>query len=420
MRFWHLAWAPYWGRTDVLARSDAFYADYLPNATSVAAAQGYRGARFPKMISAVGNRSGIDVPWLGLAYAPLPSSVHNGSTVTLGPLLAWESNSGVGPLLVWQQAHSIILAEAERRAAAVAGGSSAARATMEALAPVVWATADFLASFPYFNASTGFYSLGPPLYGGEEGGNPLAISDPAFELVQIGQALDLARAWRVALGLPASPAWDAVAGHLARPPLDPASQPPLYAVNAACACLYNPQHSPCPFSRLGCPTPLTSHPMTSGLVGMLNGMAGGSGRYGVDAAIANATVAATASNWSWGTLAESPQVWGWDPPLVALAQARLGWSPDSVVDMLLLNVEKNQYNAVGVNEGMGHETVYIPGNGGILLAISAIAAGYDGGAPGAQLFAGGGPGAVAASPTHPLGFPVAWNAVVEGFSAPLP
>lgn len=61
---------------------------------------------------------------------------------------------------------------------------------------------------------------------------------------------------------------------------------------------------------------------------------------------------------------------------------------------------------------------YFPGNGGTLLVVAAMAAGFDGGAPGAQLRAGGA-GAVASTPTTPIGFPSSWNAVTEGFDVPL-
>jgi hypothetical protein len=74
MRYWHQAWAAHWGHApEVLARSDAWYEDYLGNASAVAASQGYAGARWPKMTAASANRSagGLSAPWIGLEYAPL-------------------------------------------------------------------------------------------------------------------------------------------------------------------------------------------------------------------------------------------------------------------------------------------------------------------------------------------------------------
>jgi hypothetical protein len=430
MRFWHQAWAPYWGRGEVLQRSDAWYQDYLQNASSVAAAQGYVGARWPKMTASVGNRSGggADVPWVGLDFAPLPPAVHNGSVRGLAPLLAWESSSGVGPLLVWQQGHSILLAEAQRRAAAAVGGAQAALEAMQRLAPIVFSSADFMASFAVADEG-GVHHLLPPLYGGEEGGNPLAIHNPAFELVQFSNALDTAAGWRQAMQLPPVAAWESVRGNLAAPPLDPATvpgngssssnSPGLFAMNAACACLYQ-AGGPCSFPRPGCPSPLTSHPMTVGLQGMLNGLGGDGGRgCKITPASANATAAAVLEKWDWGTTQSSPAVWGWDAPLLALSLARLNWSASSAVAALLLPFNKNLYNAQGVNQGMGNGTAYFPGNGGTLLVVAALAGGFDAGAPGAQL-RNGGPGAVASSPSAPIGFPAEWGAVTEGFLVPLP
>jgi len=161
--------------------------------------------------------------------------------------------------------------------------------------------------------------------------------------------------------------------------------------------------------------------MTAGMVGMLNGLGGDGGvRYGVSAVSANATSAAILSNWSWGDARHSPSVWGWDAPLLALSLARQSWSPEACVATLLLPFNKNLYDAQGINQGMGNGTAYFPGNGGTLLAVAALAAGFDGGAPGAQLVEGG-PGAIASHPTQPRGFPAAWGDVaVEGFNVPLP
>jgi hypothetical protein len=275
----------------------------------------------------------------------------------------------------------VFLAESQRRECAAGssgcgggggGGTPAAAAAqlMQRLAPVVFATADFLAAFAAWDAPSARFHLLPPLYGGEEQGDPLAIHDPAFELVQARTALDTASAWRAALGLEPVAAWEAVRAGLAPPPLDPAtSAPPLFAANAACACLYAPKGAPCAYARAGCPAPRVSHPMTASLVGMLNGLGGDGGAgSGVAPASANATLAAILGNWSWGSASASPDVWGWDAPLLALGLARMGWASESVAGALLLPFEKNLYNSQGVNQGMGNGTAYFPGNGGTLLA----------------------------------------------------
>lgn len=86
---------------------------------------------------------------------------------------------------------------------------------------------------------------------------------------------------------------------------------------------------------------------------------------------------------------------GWDFPLVALAQTRLLWDPSAIVDMLLLDVQKNSYLRNGHNYQAGNLPAYLPGNGGLLLAVAMMAAGSD------------------SSP--PLYFPPSWKAQAEGF-----
>ena len=130
--------------------------------------------------------------------------------------------------------------------------------------------------------------------------------------------------------------------------------------------------------------------MPAGVLGWLDGRRFGD-RYGVDAATANATVAAITERWAWSSGAG----WGWDMPLVALGQVRQGWAPESAVAMLLMNVSKNTYIRTGYNNQGGF--LYLPGNGGTLLAVGMMAAGTS---------------------TSPrCNFPVAWGATCEGFAA---
>jgi protein-glucosylgalactosylhydroxylysine glucosidase len=402
MRFWHQSHWPLWGHTELLQRSDGFYFDILANSTAYAAFQGYKGARWPKMVATIANRSGIDVPWLGLSYAPFPFA--NGSTDGFGSLAVMDVGSSVGPLLLWEQPHVIWMADLQRRAVNASQGPAAALALVASLSPLVTATADFLASFAFFNESdgkdgAGAYNLGPPIIGGEESGNFALISNPVFELVQMGYALDVANEWRAFLGLPPNPDYDAVASKLGPLTLDIGSPPtePVYSFNRACACAY--RQADCPkdhFNLTQCPS-AASHPMTVGPVGMVNGLRDDKGaRYGLDLQTANNTIAAVVREWYWD------QAWGWDVGLTALAQVRLGWSPEAVVQTLLLSSVKNIYNENGYNFQTPGLPAYLPGNGATLLAVAAMAGGMEGGL----------------SPV--AAFPAAWGAVVEGFAIPYP
>lgn len=71
MYLWHCAWLPLWGHTDLQERSLSWYVNHLWEARENARRNGYKGARWPKMIAS----EGIDCP------------------------------SPVAPLLVWQQPH---------------------------------------------------------------------------------------------------------------------------------------------------------------------------------------------------------------------------------------------------------------------------------------------------------------------------
>jgi protein-glucosylgalactosylhydroxylysine glucosidase len=424
MRFWHHGHWPLWMRPDLLARSDGALADELPNATAYAAAQGYDGARWPKMVAEVNNRSGagLDVPWYGQ-----PGGGANAG----GDLLAWESVNTINPVLVWHQPSPILLAEMQRRAAnASAGGDAAARAVMARLWPVVAASASFHASFVYASGARGGYSMGPPLMGGEEEGSFLAIHNPAYELTAFAVALDTASDWAAVLTGARNATWDAVARGMAPRALDAGSPPgmPLYAPNAAASCCYL-RHG---FTDPGCPptvaargltqcSPTNSHPLMVGQHGMVNGApAGDPGRYGLDVTVLNNTLAAVAApqpgagggatvwgNWSWGGPDDGANVWGWDWGLTALAMARLGWDPAVITAWLVSDFQKNRYLRNGVNfqsdaaHGGDNLPAYLPGNGALLLAVGALAAGTAGSSP----------------PGH---FPVGWAASVEGFGFAYP
>jgi hypothetical protein len=64
-------------------------------------------------------------------------------------------------------------------------------------------------------------------------------------------------------------------------------------------------------------------------------------------------------------------LWGWDFPMMAMTAARLGRSKDAV-DLLLMDNPKNTYLPNGHN-AQGDKSdlpLYLPGNGGLLLAVA--------------------------------------------------
>jgi hypothetical protein len=83
-----------------------------------------------------------------------------------------------------------------------------------------------------------------------------------------------------------------------------------------------------------------------------------------------ATLLAVRDTWQWDS------AWGWDVPVMAMTATRVG-RPDLAVDSLLMDGQKNQ--STGHCPQMGSFLpVYLPANGGLLAAVSLMAAGWDG------------------------------------------
>jgi hypothetical protein len=75
--------------------------------------------------------------------------------------------------------------------------------------------------------------------------------------------------------------------------------------------------------------------------------------------------------WNWES------TWGWDYPMMAMTAARLN-KPESAVNALLMDVQKNTYLINGHNYQDQRLRLYLPGNGGLLAAVAMMAAGWDG------------------------------------------
>lgn len=307
MHWWHAAQFALWGRLPLLERSLGYYDAILPKARATAARQGYRGARWPKMTSPAGD----------------------------------ESPSSVGPFLVWQQPHPIFYAELVYR-------ERGDRATLERFRNVVFETAEFMASFPAWDAERGRSVIGPPLNCAQETYPKDRTLNCAFELSYWAWGLQTAQAWRERLGLTRETRWDRVLKELSAPVVSDGKY--LFAETA-----------PDTYAN---PRWRTDHPSVVAAYGMLPGR-------GIDRGVMTGTFDWIWSNWDW------PSTWGWDYPMMAMAAARLGRS-DRAVDALLLDTPKNVYRANGHNHQRPGLTIYLPGNGGLLYAVAMMAAGWDG------------------------------------------
>lgn len=300
MHWWHGVHFALWNRLPLLERSLGWYREILPRARETARMQGYAGARWPKMVGPDGR----------------------------------ESPSTVGVFLVWQQPHPIYYAELCYRARPT-------RETLDRYAEVVNATADFMASYAYWDEATGRYVLGPPLIPAQEHYDARTTFNPTFELEYWHWALGVAQQWRERMGLARNEQWDHVREHLAPLPVDDG------VYETAEGMWVN-----------------TDHPSHLAALGFLPGER-------VDRPTMRRTFDRVLGDWNW------QRTWGWDYPLVAMTAARLG-DGEAAVDALLMDVQKNRYLVNGHNHQDDRLPIYLPGNGGLLTAAAMMAAGWDG------------------------------------------
>jgi hypothetical protein len=304
MHFWHAAHFPLWGRSALLERSLGWYSKILPSARERAKSNGYAGARWPKMT----DPSGRDSP------------------------------SPIGPLLIWEQPHSIVHAELCYRAHPDA-------ATLAKYAEIVQATAEFMASYAVLDGKR--YVLGPPVIPAQENHPARQTWNPTFELSYWVHGLKIAQIWRQRQGLAPEPLWDQVISQLS--PLPVADG--VYLAHENCPETYTEKNH--------------DHPSMLAALGVLPG-------DGVDPETMRRTLKKVMDVWDW------PSTWGWDYPMAAMTAARLG-DGKLAIDLLLLDTPKNHYRVNGHNYQRPDLSVYLPGNGGLLTAIALMAAGWDGG-----------------------------------------
>ena len=127
---------------------------------------------------------------------------------------------------------------------------------------------------------------------------------------------------------------------------------------------------------------MTDHPSVLGTYGMLPAT------KGLDKDVMKNTFEKIWDDWEWH------DTWGWDFPMTAMSATRLGF-PQKAVDALLMPIITNTYLKNGHNYQTDRLRLYLPGNGGVLIALAMMTAGTD--------------------ETKPLsGFPKDWKVKYEG------
>ncbi len=252
----------------------------------------------------------------------------------------YDSPSNIAPLLIWQQPHPIMFAELIYRA-------RPDRDVLDLYAPLVQGSAEFMADFASPDGK-GRYCLGPGLIPAQENHPYRMAMNPTFELEYWKFGLETANLWRQRRGLPPEPRWEDICRNLARP----SSGEEGYWAHEQCPGTYTDYNY--------------DHPSMMCALGMLPGKL-------IDRSAMKRTLDSVKKYWRYDRL------WGWDFPVMAMTAARLG-DAEQAVDFLLAPGVKNIYLPNGHNrqEGRKDLPLYLPGNGGFLIAMGMMAAGWDG------------------------------------------
>jgi len=250
--------------------------------------------------------------------------------------------SSVAVLLIWQQPHPIMLAELCWRA-------KKSDDFLHEYRDIVVETAEFMKSFIHFENSgsdKSRYVLGPPYIPVQERHDPRKVFNAAFELEYFRWGFRMADEWLRRLG--EQTRYTEIAENLSVP----AVKDGVYLAHENC---------PDTFTKLPF---YTDHPSMLGIYGVLNSDK-------TDKSVMSATLDKVLAVWDKKTF------YGWDFPMLAMTACRLGRYKDAI-DILLMESPKNTWLENGHNKMTGDDALplYLPGNGGLLLAAAMLAAGY--------------------------------------------
>lgn len=312
MHYWHMAWAALWGHPELLERSFDWYISILPEAEKNAARNGYKGARWTKMVSYTGK----DCP------------------------------SKIAPLLIWQQPHIINMLDMVRDC--YENDVYIKEKTdkyMRRYWILVKETAEFMEDYLVYDIDTDTFNIEAPVIPVQERHLPEDTRNPVFELAYFRFGLKVAAEWADKLGyVTLSEKWNNIADRIAPLPVIDG----LYISHENCSDTYINK--------------AIDHPLMLQVYGMLDG-------YGakniVDMDVYRATLDKVMEVWDYSTL------WGWDFAVIAMAADKLGLKSEAL-SQLLIESPKNEYVISGNNRQNSRKDLplYLPGNGSLLIAVA--------------------------------------------------
>jgi len=251
-----------------------------------------------------------------------------------------DSPSGIATLLIWQQPHPIFYAELCYR-------SHPNIETLESYKDIVLKSAEFMASFAVYDEEKDRFVLGPPVIPAQENHKPMDTINPTYELEYWYQGLSMAQTWRERLSMGRNKEWDNILSKISKLPVKDG----VYIAHERC---------PDTFTKFN-----VDHPSMLSAYGVLKGDL-------VNKDIMRNTLLKVMKEW------DMSRTWGWDYPVMAMTAARVG-EGEIAIECLLMDTPKNVYHKNGHNYQRASLPLYLPGNGGLLVAVAMMAAGWDNG-----------------------------------------
>lgn len=307
MHWWHGVHFALWGRPEIMEKTLNYYFHTFEKAKALAERQGYKGVRWIKMSDNDGN----------------------------------ESPSSVAAFLIWQQPHIIYMTELAYR-------DKQDSKVLEKYKDLVFASAEFMADYAYYDAEKDRYNLGLGVIPAQEVFRAAETINPTYEVAYWDWALRIAQEWKERLGEPRVTEWDDVINKLAPLPV----QGDVYLATETATDSYT------------FPKWMTDHPAVLGALGMVPESPK------LDKAIMKNTLDTVWEKWFW------EKTWGWDFPMTAMNAARLNL-PEKALDALFMDIQTNTYLKNGHNYQDGRLRIYLPGNGGTLTAVAMMLEGWD-------------------------------------------
>lgn len=294
----HSLWLAKYGLEDILIKQLKYYRTILSRAKNRALYQGYLGARFPKMTSPLGE----------------------------------DSPSNIGPLLLWQQPHFILMLDACFKATQ---NISLIEENMDILNEVIL----FLESFVYLG-SDGSYHLDYPVIPAQECFDPKKTRDPIFEVEYVRFAFKKMIDWYERLDKEVPRVWHDIVNKM----ILPASDDIVYL---ACHDAQGKET----YESFAYDHPLVVMPYSF---------------------IKSDRIDKNKMKNTLNHVLETydlKSLWGWDFPMLALTALHLGMKKEAK-ELLLMDTPKNKFLKNGHNEQAKRLDLplYLPGNGAFLLA----------------------------------------------------